>query len=424
MEKRGLFLFLLILLILISLSIVYSQKSGGVSTGLIIIDTQGPKINLIEPLNNSGDADGNITFFYNVSDASDLHNCSLIINNKINLTNESTIKKNTKLNFTLNNTALGIYNWSINCTDNLGFVSVTENRTFTVIFMKNFNGTTTNISLVNITNVTNFVVEVTTAGLINFSVGIDLSQGLDLDKYINITSNRIELNSTAINALNKSATLYLYNLTFTDPRVLRDGAVCPSDICTEVSYSKGTFVFNVTHFTVYSSEETPSTTTTTTTTTTGGGGGGGGGGRAPVAVERDFTLSREILKVILKQGQTKEESFSIKNTGDVSLDITTYLQTLRELIVSPSLDVINILLNPDEEQTQILIFGAREDQKPDVYTGEIKVKSGTTEKIINIIVEVESIQPLFDVDVEVLPEFKNVLPGDELLYQEIHHRYF
>src|SRR3989338_5028097 len=258
MKKMRPFLLLLSLFILSLLFLMnFVNSQGGLGIGLQIADTSGPIINLIEPINNSGNIHGNVTFSYNASDASTVDNCTLIINNKINISDIS-ITKNTRINFRLNNTAIGNYNWSINCTDNLGFAGNSSERAFSVNLMANFNGSTTNISSADIRNLTNFVIEITSNGKINFSENVDLSQGLDLNKYVNISSNRIEINSTALSALNKFATLSLYGLTFTNPRPLRDGSACPSTICTEVSYSGGTFIFTVTEFTVYSSEETPS----------------------------------------------------------------------------------------------------------------------------------------------------------------------
>ena len=90
MKKTEVFL---VLLVLLSIGIAHSAKLGSTVVGLTITDNAGPIITLIEPLNNSGDVDGNITFRYNFTDSSDLHNCSLIINNKINATNASVIKK-------------------------------------------------------------------------------------------------------------------------------------------------------------------------------------------------------------------------------------------------------------------------------------------------------------------------------------------
>jgi len=167
-------------------------------------------------------------------------------------------------------------------------------------------------------------------------------------------------------------------------------------------------------------EEEDTTTTTTTTTTTGGesaAGGGGGGGRIPIIATREFTLSTETLKVILKQGQTKEEKFTIKNTGDLVLAIKTDLKKLTEFIVSPSLGALDLILQPNEEQTVSLLFKADEDLQPNIYPREIFVRGASQEKIIYTVIEVESAKPLFDVDVEVLPEYKSILPGSAIFLE-------
>ncbi|MAE43134.1 hypothetical protein CMO93_05145 [Candidatus Woesearchaeota archaeon] len=63
------------------------------------------------------------------------------------------------------------------------------------------------------------------------------------------------------------------------------------------------------------------------------------------------------------------------------------------------------------------MFRAAEDQKPDIYPQEIYVKGPSGEKIIATVIEVESAKPLFDVDVKVLPEYKSIFPGDEVLME-------
>lgn len=419
MKKGEILLLSLLTVIIFQLNLAYSQS--GVGVGLQILDTTGSLINLIEPINSSGSPHGNITFAYNVSDASSVSNCSLIINNKINLT-ETSITKNTRIHFKINGTVAGSYNWSINCTDNLGFIGASDNRTFSVIFLTNFNSSKINLSTVNIKNVTNFIVETSGFGKINFSEGVDLSQGYDLDNYINISFNKIELDSTVLLALNKSATLQITGLTFSKPRIKRDGAVCPETICKEVSYipSGGVLTFNVTHFTSYEAEETPSESPAPSGGgTTGGGssGGGGGGGPSPISIITDFSTDKTALKVVLKQGQTKTETLSIKNTGTTIFDIKTYLGDISKFKVSPTEHEITTTLQPNEEKTIELIFKALENEKPDIYPAKIKLKSPSVEKEIAAVVEVDSAEPLFDVDVEVLPDSKRVFPGQEILLE-------
>ncbi|MEN9626480.1 MAG: hypothetical protein RL557_808, partial [archaeon] len=96
---------------------------------------------------------------------------------------------------------------------------------------------------------------------------------IDINKHTNISFNKISINTTALPNFNVSATLYLYNLTFTNPRILRDDSVCSSSICTKESYSNGILKFNVTGSSTYTAEETP--TEAETPSSIGGGGSGG-----------------------------------------------------------------------------------------------------------------------------------------------------
>lgn len=83
----------------------------------VILDYDGPFIQLISPANASVDSDGSIVFFFNVSDEiSAVSNCSLVINSRLNMSN-STIAENARQNFTLSGLTDGEYNWSINCSD-------------------------------------------------------------------------------------------------------------------------------------------------------------------------------------------------------------------------------------------------------------------------------------------------------------------
>jgi hypothetical protein len=117
----------------------------------------------------------------------------------------------------------------------------------------NFSGVTTNLSTVNISNITNFVLENPGAGRINFTESINLSGGADLDSFVEISHNLISLNSTALEALNKSANITIYGLSNEfDPVILRDGSVCPASVCSLLSYNGENVTFNVSHFTSYS----------------------------------------------------------------------------------------------------------------------------------------------------------------------------
>jgi hypothetical protein len=122
------------------------------------------------------------------------------------------------------------------------------------------------------------VIENPNKGKIKFDEEINLTSGnqtiLDLDSYINISFNRIEIDSENLPNLNVSATLILYDLSFSNPRILKNGAVCPSEICILNGYSDGNLNFSVTGFSAYSSEESPQITEAVTS----------GGGRREKAI--------------------------------------------------------------------------------------------------------------------------------------------
>ena len=292
-------------------------------------------------------------------------------------------------------------------------VTFTINTTIFTIIYNNYsnNGSTTDFNsstYEDLQNLSGIVLERSTHGKISFNEAINLTNDsdasdntLDLDLYTNISSNLIEINTTALPNFNKSATLYLYGLTFTNPRVLRDGAVCSATICTEVNYSADVFIFNVTQFSNYSSEETP----VETTTSSGGGGSGG------IITAVGFTIDKNQISVSLNPGQIKTENITITNTGK---------QTLSFKIDNLFLDFVArgedaFILDPGESKTIPLYILARIDKIPDLYLGKIIITSGSIKKEILIAVEVESKGALLDVRAEIEKSSKKVLPGGEIL---------
>ena len=116
----------------------------------------------------------------------------------------------------------------------------------------------TNMTTSQQQNISKLILRNANYGKIEFIENINISSPTLLDSYINISHNLITLNSTFLPNFNKSATLKFYNLTFTNPRILMNSVICPADICTRNSYLNGILSFNVTHFTSYEAEETPS----------------------------------------------------------------------------------------------------------------------------------------------------------------------
>ncbi|MFC1685912.1 NosD domain-containing protein [Nanoarchaeota archaeon] len=147
----------------------------------------------------------------------------------------------------------------------LSFVSDTANNTLTNTVLTTSKGYfekiagSYNESLINTTFKGSYA-SLRYPGEINFKEGIVVNR-----TNVNITNSSVYVNSTYLSFFNTSAEITLEGLNWTNPQVLvdfnDDGGyeVCPSSICSEVDYNGSTYVFNVTQFTTYSSNETPPT---------------------------------------------------------------------------------------------------------------------------------------------------------------------
>ena len=97
-----------------------------------------PIVRLVAPENNSIDNDGSVLFQYNVSDASSISFCELIVNYSVRDLS-STIEKDTTQSFNhiLN---YGNYSWEVNCTDVHGNEGNSEERNIFINFTQDIDG--------------------------------------------------------------------------------------------------------------------------------------------------------------------------------------------------------------------------------------------------------------------------------------------
>ncbi len=238
-------------------------------------------------------------------------------------------------------------------------------------------------------------------GKIIFSEEVNLTQDvvnnvIDLDRSIDILYNLIEIDTTALTSLEKPATLYLYGLTVNNPRILKNGEICPSSICQEINYSGRTLIFTTTQFSNYSVEETPEELETP-------------GTGSSLTKIRDFILDKDLIKVSLKQGEHKREIIEIKNTGDTDLDITLNTKNIEKFLV---ISETSFLLEKGKTKKINIDFFAKENEIPDAYLGNIEIKSGNLKKTINVILEIIAKNPLFDIKVEL--DKKEIIPGEQI----------
>jgi hypothetical protein len=218
---------------------------------------------------------------------------------------------------------------------------------------------------------------------------------------VTLAENIIEVNTEELACLEKSATIYLYNLSFNNPRILRNGEICPSSICQEVEYSSGILVVNITGFTTYSSEETPEGFENEVLENQGSSGGN--------ILIRNFSLDKEVIKFSLKQGENDHEVLIITNTGNTELNIFLEVSNLDKFIV---LSEENFLLKAGESKNVRIDIYAKENIFADSYIGKIIVRGSDIKKTTTILLEIKEKNPLFDIGISLLN--KQVIPGEKL----------
>lgn len=138
----------------------------------------------------------------------------------------------------------GILNFTTLAEDPITFIIdwTLFNKTLTTNFSNYNNSELSNISGVNFGN---------RYGQINYKINLALNQNRDLTSKINISKNKIYVDSSLIPEFNKSAKLTFYNVTITNVNITRDGTVCNSTYCTGFNHTNKTYYVNVTSFSEY-----------------------------------------------------------------------------------------------------------------------------------------------------------------------------
>ena len=225
---------------------------------------------------------------------------------------------------------------------------------------------------------------------------------VNINENANISFNRIELNSTALPNFNKPATIWIYNLSFTNPRVLKNGVVCPSSICTIESYSGGILKFNVTGWSVYSAEETPIVPPTT----------GGGGGGVTKGVEGEFEVKNVLYEFGIAQNETLQDFLEITNLKTRSKEIQISVSDeLKGILNLPS----NIVLNSKETRILPFLLNPFSNAEVGLHLGVINLTDNNGNLIQVLMgVEVESAGAFLGVKIS-LPEDKDEFnAGDKI----------
>ncbi|MBU2612125.1 MAG: hypothetical protein KKB62_00200 [Nanoarchaeota archaeon] len=391
-------------------SITGKATSSGASLTIVVI--AAPSLELLRPVNGTYLIDENLELNYTALSADSVwYSLDNVENN--------TLTGNILFNTTEDEHTLRLY---ANNSNGLSSKTVTfnVNTTRLEIDYNGFRGSGSEgstdflkYSLEELEDFSGLTLKKGSYGQIYFNDKINVSDDEDSsDNFVNISknviisSNHLEINTTALPNFNKSATLYLYNLSFSNPRILMNGEICPPSICTKVSYSSGTLVFEVTHFTIYSAEETPSGETPS-------GGGGGGGGGSTINLIPSFEVSPDEIIVNMKQGETKERYVSIKNNYTKILSFSVgNTEKIKDFI---RINEPSFVLGPGEVKNLTIDFLSKESSIPNSYIGKITIEADKIKKEILTVVNVNSKRNLFDVEVKIPSKYKEVISGDDVL---------
>jgi len=203
-------------------------------------------VNLMMPSNDSAITSDTVDMRFNASGVSGIiSGCSLYVDGTLQGVYDNVMPDSAQI-LSLG-ISIGRHYWNVSCTYNSS-TAWSNTRAFTRV-VSSFTGNSTDLSSVNISSVPNLTVSSSGVGDIRFAGFTDLSSGGDLDANIIIGYLSIYLNSASLPALNKPATLTIYNVPYNNPIIRRDGSVCND--CTVQSFNSGTLVFNVTGFSNY-----------------------------------------------------------------------------------------------------------------------------------------------------------------------------
>ncbi|MEK6925949.1 MAG: hypothetical protein AABW50_01580 [Nanoarchaeota archaeon] len=143
---------------------------------------------------------------------------------------------------------------------------------------------------------------------------------------------------------------------------------------------------------------------------TSGGSAGGGGAGAGIISER-FSIEPQFIATKIFKGEGKSFDIKIKNVGSVDANIVTGIENISDLaLVSED----NFLLKVGEEKIVKVYLYSLSIAKSGVYYGKIFFQGQTTKVAVSVVLEVKDREPLFDISVEVLPDYKTVTAGDDM----------
>ena len=126
--------------------------------------------------------------------------------------------------------------------------------------------------------------------------------------------------------------------------------------------------------------------------------------------EVGFEIDTLFLKVAVSENTTAISNIKITNLDSHDESCEIKMNEMNGLI---SLEEDNFILAPNEVKNLQITFNV-EDKAPGVYLGELEIVSQCKTQKIPIILEIQSETVIFDSNVNLYPQGRNVLPGQKL----------
>lgn len=153
------------------------------------------------------------------------------------------------------------------------------------------------------------------------------------------------------------------------------------------------------------------TVTEETQPPTGNGGSSGGGGGGAISPLTAFDLEKNLLKIDLTQGDSKTDFIKIKNIGSSKIVVSIDTQDIEKFAL---IQEKNITLESGETKEISVHFFSLASQIPGIYSGKIVFTSGNFRESTVAIIEVKAKEALFDINLEVLSNYKLTTSGKRI----------
>ncbi len=226
-----------------------------------------------------------------------------------------------------------------------------------------FDGDTTDLSQADLSNVDNLVLENTQNGKIDFSgKSLDLSKTLNINDYVKITEATIFIDSNNIPALNQPARLTMYNLKFTEPKIMKDGKECSE--CSIISYENNQLIFDVPHFTTYQAVEGRQNV---------------GSYSRKFGPKQHVKMNKVTMNDQFEQGEDLQVRVTMNNDGETKLKDVSVTIVIQELNVRRKIGPFD--LKKEEDINQLVLAEMPENVKPGDYDVRITISNDFMKRV-------------------------------------------